>query len=218
MGTSPTKQTWTRLRVLLVLILALLLIPAAVLAAGGPFTDDDDSVFEPDIEWLWSHGITSGCNPPGFDHFCPDDEVTRGQMAAFLHRFANDQGNTAYQTGFADSTAIDGIDMYSTVLELTGLPEGLYFVMAKGEFRSSEIMTEAHPTCVMHAGTEFDTTSVNVNPGDQVAWSTTALTYMGEDNATMHLDCRDHGELVTLSNVRMTAISINSMDIQPYEP
>ncbi len=37
------------------------------------------------IEWLADRGITRGC---GDTRFCPDDPVTRGQMAAFLHRFA----------------------------------------------------------------------------------------------------------------------------------
>jgi hypothetical protein len=47
------------------------------------FTDTTTSVFADDIEWLSATGITRGCTP---DHFCPDDPVTRGQMAAFLHR------------------------------------------------------------------------------------------------------------------------------------
>ncbi len=50
------------------------------------FIDDDLSVFESDIEWLASTGVTRGCNPPANDRFCPDDSVTRGQMAAFLVR------------------------------------------------------------------------------------------------------------------------------------
>ena len=50
------------------------------------FSDDDGSVFEADIEWLAAAGITRGCNPPANDRFCPNDAVTRGQMAAFLHR------------------------------------------------------------------------------------------------------------------------------------
>jgi hypothetical protein len=51
-----------------------------------PFTDDDDSIFEADIEKLAAAGITKGCNPPTNDRFCPDSKVTRGQMAAFLVR------------------------------------------------------------------------------------------------------------------------------------
>jgi sugar lactone lactonase YvrE len=51
-----------------------------------PFGDDDDSVFEADIEKLAAAGITKGCNPPDNDRFCPDHKVTREQMAAFLVR------------------------------------------------------------------------------------------------------------------------------------
>jgi hypothetical protein len=51
-----------------------------------PFVDDDDSVFEADIEKLAAAGVTRGCNPPVNDRFCPNDFVTRGQMAAFLVR------------------------------------------------------------------------------------------------------------------------------------
>ena len=35
--------------------------------------------------WTADAGITLGCDPEGI-LFCPDDPVTRGQMAAFLHR------------------------------------------------------------------------------------------------------------------------------------
>jgi hypothetical protein len=51
-----------------------------------PFTDDDGHIFENAIEWLAAEGITQGCNPPLNTRFCPDDNVTRGQMAAFLVR------------------------------------------------------------------------------------------------------------------------------------
>jgi hypothetical protein len=48
--------------------------------------DDDDSIFEADIEKLAAAGITKGCNPPTNNMYCPNNVVTRGQMAAFLHR------------------------------------------------------------------------------------------------------------------------------------
>ncbi|MCP3998933.1 MAG: S-layer homology domain-containing protein [bacterium] len=50
------------------------------------FLDDDGSVFESSIEALASAGVTRGCNPPDNDRFCHTTNVTRGQMAAFLHR------------------------------------------------------------------------------------------------------------------------------------
>ncbi|MDH4308870.1 MAG: M15 family metallopeptidase, partial [Acidimicrobiia bacterium] len=53
---------------------------------NGTFYDDDTSMFEADIEVVADLGVTRGCNPPFADAYCPDDSVTRGQMAAFLVR------------------------------------------------------------------------------------------------------------------------------------
>jgi Tol biopolymer transport system component len=53
---------------------------------GDLFTDDDASVFEADIDRLGTAGVTRGCNPPANDRFCPTENVTREQMAAFLRR------------------------------------------------------------------------------------------------------------------------------------
>ncbi len=53
--------------------------------ATGYFTDDAGTTFEGNINRLAASGITKGCSPTTF---CPGAgaEVTRGQMAAFLHR------------------------------------------------------------------------------------------------------------------------------------
>lgn len=50
------------------------------------FGDDDDSVFEADINSITGVGITQGCNPPTSSRYCTNDQLTRGQMAAFLRR------------------------------------------------------------------------------------------------------------------------------------
>jgi PKD repeat protein len=47
------------------------------------FTDDESSIHESDINRLAAAGVTTGCAP---GRFCPRDPVSRGQMAAFLHR------------------------------------------------------------------------------------------------------------------------------------
>ncbi len=47
------------------------------------FTDDDGNAHEDAINRVAAAGITSGC---GADKFCPRRDVTREQMAAFLHR------------------------------------------------------------------------------------------------------------------------------------
>src|SRR5690606_22118874 len=64
------------------------------------FTDVGGHVFEDDIARLAEADITRGCNPPANDQFCPDGQVTRGQMAAFLSR-------TLGLTGTPDHTLTD---------------------------------------------------------------------------------------------------------------
>lgn len=64
-----------------------LAIEGLTLTFGGTFRDDDHSIYQADIEVIAAAGITLGCNPPDNDRFCPDQAVTRGEMAAFLRRF-----------------------------------------------------------------------------------------------------------------------------------
>ncbi len=52
-------------------------------SATDVFTDDDGSPHEGDIDALAAAGIAKGCGPTTF---CPSADVTRGQIAAFLHR------------------------------------------------------------------------------------------------------------------------------------
>jgi hypothetical protein len=61
-------------------------LPASGTEPVGRFVDITDSVFRPDIERIAAEGITQGCDPPDNQRFCPDDVVTRGQMATFLAR------------------------------------------------------------------------------------------------------------------------------------
>lgn len=52
-------------------------------AASSGFSDTVGNMFAADIDSLAAAGITSGC---GAGKFCPNNTVTRGQMAAFLNR------------------------------------------------------------------------------------------------------------------------------------
>ena len=51
-----------------------------------PFTDIKKSKFAKDIAWLFAIGHHGGCSKT---KFCPNDTVTRGQMASFLARALN---------------------------------------------------------------------------------------------------------------------------------
>ncbi len=50
------------------------------------FTDDSGNQFEASINKLANAGITVGCNPPTNDNFCPDRQLSRGEMATFFVR------------------------------------------------------------------------------------------------------------------------------------
>ena len=65
-----------------------LVVPVVSSAQSVPEFEDVGAThqFAAAITWLASEGITRGCNPPSNDRFCPNYHVTRGQMAAFLHR------------------------------------------------------------------------------------------------------------------------------------
>ncbi len=52
----------------------------------NPFLDDEGNYHEADITTLAASGITLGCDPNDIRRFCPDQAVTRGQMAAFIAR------------------------------------------------------------------------------------------------------------------------------------
>lgn len=67
----------------------------------GTFRDDDTSIHEADIEAIYARDITRGCNPPTNDHYCPQSDITRGEMAAFLVR-ALQLPATSAGTGFDD--------------------------------------------------------------------------------------------------------------------
>lgn len=61
---------------------------APVAFASHRFIDVPDSnIFHNDIDWMTYEGLTVGCNPPKYSRFCPDDYVTRGQMAVFFARW-----------------------------------------------------------------------------------------------------------------------------------
>ena len=66
----------------------------------------DDHTFHSDIDWLVDNGITTGY-PNG--NFGPEDNVTRGQMAAFLHRMDTELGQTEYGVASIEVKKGDGL-------------------------------------------------------------------------------------------------------------
>ncbi|MEM8704895.1 MAG: S-layer homology domain-containing protein [Actinomycetota bacterium] len=95
----------SRVVALIIVLVSSVPAPAAVAAPdelppGGNFVDDDGISHEGSIEAIREAGITNGC---GGTRFCPNDYVTRGQMAAFLDR-ALDLPDATTPSGFTDTT------------------------------------------------------------------------------------------------------------------
>lgn len=72
-----------------VTIALVMLIPAGLYASARFDDVAATSPFAGDIAWLAESGVTKGCGDG--TKFCPDEYVTRQQMAAFLHRLATNQ-------------------------------------------------------------------------------------------------------------------------------
>lgn len=88
------------------------------------FVDTVGSVFEDDINRLAAAGVTLGCTDT---LYCPDDPVTRAQMAAFLTR-ALDYG-PAPSFGFSDTVGHkfeDEIDRLAAAGVTLGCDDGLF--------------------------------------------------------------------------------------------
>lgn len=86
-GTDRRKKWW-----LATTVVALVSLLGVSAAANQSFTDvPTDHLFHGDIEWMKESGVTRGCNPPDNTEYCPEDNTTRGEMAAFFHRFARSQ-------------------------------------------------------------------------------------------------------------------------------
>lgn len=68
-------------------VLAALALGTGVVLASHQFSDvPTNHMFHSDIDWLYDSDITAGCSAT---RFCPENDVTRAEMAAFLHRFAD---------------------------------------------------------------------------------------------------------------------------------
>jgi hypothetical protein len=77
------------------LLVALLvaLMPLSILASDRFGDVPTDNPHHDDIGLIAAAGITRGCNPPENTKYCPEDVVTRQQMASFLARTAGLGGN-----------------------------------------------------------------------------------------------------------------------------
>lgn len=112
--TLRIKARWVRIAAL-VAVTALVALPTAAVA-GHRFVDvPDTNIFHDDIEAIALAGVTAGC---GANIYCPNANVTRGQMAAFMNRLGALAGQTPVvnaktaltAASAANADTLDGLD------------------------------------------------------------------------------------------------------------
>lgn len=98
-------------RIVLVASLSCIAVPVLAAPCAGFSDVDTSSPYCSSVEWIKNRGVTLGCTA---SLYCPQDDVTRLQMAIFLHRFSNavhQQGGNAFGTtavlGTTDQQFVD---------------------------------------------------------------------------------------------------------------
>jgi hypothetical protein len=152
--TIRVSKRWVRIS-MIVAATALIVAPLTAIATHT-FNDVPNShTFHNDIAWLEASGVTKGCNPPTNNLYCPDDFVTRGQMAAFMERFAGYLGakdGTPAQADNADT--VDGFDAADLV---------------------SNVWVANHFVETLAAGTTTEVLTLDIPPGTYLLTATGTL-------------------------------------------
>ncbi len=141
-------RRWTLL--LTVMAAVLISVPTAVWASHQ-FTDvPDNHTFHAAITWMKDNGITVGCNPPANTQYCPEDNVTRGQISAFMKRLAENR--------VVDAATLEGLGAAELApISIVGETSAQAFTANVGSFAaiagaSTEITVPTGQTAlVMHA-------------------------------------------------------------------
>jgi hypothetical protein len=190
-------------RLLITVFVVVLLAPAAAFAAGGQFSDDDTSVFEADIEWLAGAGITGGCNPPANDNYCPGKSVTRGQMAAFMRRFAGYLGAEDGIVSEADHAAAADTATTAQGAANADLLGGL----------SAEDLIDSSPTIINAA--DFTQDGFGAYGDHTFGWASTGLVYDGVGSSCVQAPVAvPHG--ATLASADVIVLDVNGFGSYGY--
>jgi hypothetical protein len=75
------------------------------------------SPFCPDVTWMKTYGITKGCDAT---HYCPTDNVSRLQMAAFIHRLGENPAFVNGGNAFGTTAVLGPTDNQTLILQSGG--------------------------------------------------------------------------------------------------
>ena len=162
---SERRTPARRIAVVITTVIALASLPMMTVASDIFRDVNDSNAFHDEITELFRARITRGCatNPL---RFCPDDAVTRGQMAGFLTRGLGrvtwDQGPRRAGTNSVASVTVDA----------GGLPGGKGYVLVIASVGASTELgagEEASPSLIAYA-VERSETPYSHHEVDEVGW------------------------------------------------
>ena len=174
-GSADRRSWWARAaarprlakRLTRVGLVALMLALPVMVSASHQFSDVPTShTFHAAIAKLYGARLTAGCTAT---KFCPNANVTRGQMAAFLNRGLGRGAGGAAGTGLEDDWAtFDNNVLASLDLLHGGAPGGTGHVLVTA---SASAYTTLGGTCPC----EFAVWLVNADTGEESAGSFTVI-------------------------------------------
>ena len=172
----PRRRLTRRLGPVLSLAVVMIAGPAVVLASHYFSDVPTSNSFHSQIGSMKDAGITSGCSAT---LYCPNDPVTRGQMAAFLRRGLPRISESTFNTTLTN-TSLDVVG--SIDVKAGDVPGGTAQVKIDAAVNAFASPTACSCRVVWYIERDFGQVG-NVNwaidltaPGAGFAWSSTALT------------------------------------------
>ena len=184
-------------------------------AGSAGFVDIRGHTFESEINRLAAAGVTKGCNPPANDRFCPEEPVTRGQMAAFLVRAMPERFPAAGSARFVDSrghTFESEIDR----LAAAGVTKGCN-PPANDRFCPEEPVTRAQMASFLNRALDLETPPIDTDFHAEVLNLTRNVVIRGEAGGRAHVFIRS-GSPQRLEFVEMRHLGPRTSGSKVTEP
>ena len=147
-------------RLTLGLVALVVTVPLAA-AAGSVFEDVDDTDVHIDgITFVKDNGVSIGCDTD--NNYCPQDDVTRAQMATFMHRLSGNDENTDPSV---NADRVDGFEAREIVRASFDLVDSGALLGEDGTAAEATMVAPTDGFLLIHASAEVDTAST----GDTIA-------------------------------------------------
>jgi hypothetical protein len=209
-----------------VLVVGTLLVPVAVFASHSFNDVPDDHTFHDAIAWMKDNGVTVGCNPPSNTNYCPEDNVTRAQMAAFMRRLAENQvvdaktsivAGTAHEATRSALVAVTGTNAgtATSIATLADLPAGAYVVSGTWVATASGPAAGGRVVCNLTAGASTGRAIASIlNPGTGQESMASVLTGTLAAGDAVNLSCWTEGltGTISVSSTRVVAYPVMAVE------